>query len=97
MGKREKFFLFFLKKLLTSPSVYGIIKTVKRGSQKKKGRKKIMATYTITEQWFNEIKNEVPHANPFTYKEEGWHDNKVELDILDEDLFIAVSTEKGWM
>ncbi len=56
-----------------------------------------MANYTITEQWFNEIKDIVPHANPYIYTEEGWHDNKVEVDILDEDLFIAVSKEKGWM
>ena len=56
-----------------------------------------MTTYTIREAWFNEIKNEVPHANPFIYKEEGWHGNMVEVDILDEGLFIAVSTEKGWM
>ena len=56
-----------------------------------------MATYTINEKWFNEIKNEVPHTNPYIYTEEGWGQNFVEVDILNEDLFISISKKLGWM
>ena len=56
-----------------------------------------MANYTINEKWFNEIKSEVPHANPYVFTEEGWHENFVEVDILNEDLFISLSKKLGWM
>ena len=54
-----------------------------------------MATYTIREEWFNEIKNEVPHANPYFYEEEGR--TYVEVEILNEDFFISLSKKLGWM
>lgn len=56
-----------------------------------------MATYTINEKWFNEIKDEVPHRNPHIYKEEGWHENFVEVEILNVDFFISLSKKLGWM
>ena len=56
-----------------------------------------MANYTINEKWFNEIKNEVPYANPYVYTEEGWYENFVEVDILNEELFISLSKKLGWM
>ena len=56
-----------------------------------------MVNYTINEKWFNEIKDIVPHANPYVHTEEGWHENFVEVDILNEDLFISVSKKLGWM
>ena len=55
-----------------------------------------MATYTINEQWFNQIKDIVPHANPYVYTEKGWYSNFVEVEILNEDLFISVSKKLGW-
>ena len=56
-----------------------------------------MATYTINEKWFNEIKNEVPHANPVVFTEEGWHENFVQVEIRNEYFFISLSKKLGWM
>lgn len=55
-----------------------------------------MTTYTFNEQWYNEIKDRVPHGEPYFFKEAGWQLNYVEVDVQ-EDIFIKVSTELGWM
>lgn len=47
--------------------------------------------YTIRNEWYEEIKNLVPMANPEFY------DNMVEVDVLDEAKFVEVSKELGWM
>ena len=49
-----------------------------------------MTNYTINLNWFNEIKHLVPNANAYHY------DNMVEVDV-DEEAFIRVSKELGWM
>lgn len=55
-----------------------------------------MATYIINIQWYNEIKDRVPHGEPYIYKEEGWHLEHVEVDVQ-EDIFLDVSRKLGWI
>ena len=57
-----------------------------------------MKCYTINKQWFEEIKNRVPHGNVYIYSQTlGSSEIEfVEADF-DDELFIAVSTELGWM
>ena len=47
--------------------------------------------HTIRNEWYEEIKDLVPTANPEFY------DNMVEVDVLDEAKFEEVSKELGWM
>ena len=56
-----------------------------------------ITTYAINEKWYNEIKDIVPHGEPFFYEEEGWSLKFVEVDIYDETLFIETSKKLGWM
>lgn len=57
-----------------------------------------MKCYTINRQWFEEIKNRVPHSNVYIYSQTfGSSEIEfVEADF-DDELFNAVSTELGWM
>ena len=57
-----------------------------------------MKCYTINRQWFEEIKNRVPHNNAYIYSQTlGSSEIEfVEADF-DDELFITVSTELGWM
>ena len=55
-----------------------------------------MANYSINIDWYNEIKNLVPMANPEFITEGPWA-GQVEVDILDEAKFEQVSKELGWM
>ena len=57
-----------------------------------------MKCYTINRQWFEEIKNRVPHNNVYIYSQAlGSSEIEfVEADF-DDELFNAVSTELGWM
>lgn len=52
--------------------------------------------YTIKNEWYNEIKNLVPMANP-EFITEGYWAGQVEVDVLDEAEFERVSKELGWM
>ena len=52
-----------------------------------------MTNITISKAWFEDIKNEVAHAIPFYYTENGRE--KVEVDV-DLAAFDKVSEEKGW-
>lgn len=56
----------------------------------------MMRNYTINEEWFNEIKDRVAYANDYHYNDGCYRDNMVEVD-LDEETFIKVSKELGWM
>lgn len=58
---------------------------------------KEIVTYAINEHWYNDIKNRVPHGEPFFYEMEGWHMGFVEVDIYDEELFETVSKELGYV
>ena len=57
-----------------------------------------MKCYTINRQWFEEIKNRVPHSNVYIYSQTlGSSEIEfVEADF-DDELFNTVSTELGWM
>lgn len=50
-----------------------------------------MKNYSISVEWYNEIKNLVPMENPCFIT------NQVEVDILDEELFERISIKLGWM
>jgi hypothetical protein len=76
---------------LTTPSPYGIISTTKQ-----RRIKAMMINVAISEKWFNEIKNEVPHGEPFRYTCSIYNHPAVEVDV-DEEAFEKVSKEKGWM
>jgi hypothetical protein len=63
----------------------------------KKGKElNTMTTYTINIQWYNEIKDRVPHGEPYIYREEDWQMDYAEVDVQ-EDIFIEVSRKLGWM
>ena len=57
-----------------------------------------MKCYTINRQWFEEIKNRVPHNNVYIYSQTfGSSEIEfVEADF-DDELFNTVSTELWWM
>ena len=55
-----------------------------------------MTTYTINIHWYDEIKDRVPHGEPYIYREEGWQMDYAEVDVQ-EDIFIEVSRKLGWM
>ena len=50
-----------------------------------------MKNYSISVEWYNEIKNLVPMENPCFIT------NQVKVDILDEELFERISIKLGWM
>lgn len=53
-----------------------------------------MATYFLTKNQFNLIKNRVPHNTPKFFNEYGVDCVEVETQ---EDIFTAVATQMGWM
>lgn len=55
-----------------------------------------MTNYAITLAHYNEIKDRVPHGEPYHYKDEFYGTPCVEVDV-NEDIFIEVSTKLGWM
>lgn len=55
-----------------------------------------MASYSIRKDWYNEIKDLVPTANPY-FITDGAYAGEVEVDILDEEKFLEVSKELGWL
>ena len=56
----------------------------------------MMISVAISERWFNEIKDEVSHGEPFYYTCSIYNQSAVEVDV-DEETFNRVSKEKGWM
>ena len=54
-------------------------------------------TYGISERWYNDIKDVIPHGEPFPYEMEGWYIKFVEVDIYDEEKFIELSKQLGYM
>jgi hypothetical protein len=76
---------------LTNNKVRAIIKIQRRGKHLKEKEITIMMNYCIRNEWYEEIKNLVPTANPEFYG------NMVEVDVLDEAKFEEVSKELGWM
>lgn len=55
-----------------------------------------MANHSIRIDWYNEIKHLGITANP-EFITEGFYAGQVEVDILDEEKFVEVSKELGWM
>ena len=55
-----------------------------------------MVNYAITLAHYNEIKDRVPHGEPYIYREEGWQMDYAEVNVQ-EDIFIEVSHKLGWM
>lgn len=56
-----------------------------------------MFSYAIPEYWYNDIKDIVPHGEPYFY-EGGGIVNKIWVEVdVDEETFIKVSKERGWM
>lgn len=53
-----------------------------------------MTNYSINYKWYTEIANEVKHGIPFAYTEH--NEMYVEVEVEEEN-FIKVSKEKGWM
>lgn len=53
-----------------------------------------MTCMTIRKEWFEDIKVSVAYNDPYFYFENGTE--YVEVDV-DEDAFINVSSELGWM
>jgi hypothetical protein len=76
---------------LTNNKVCAIIKIQRRGKHLKEKEITTMMNYTIRNEWYEEIKNLVPTANPEFYGD------MVEVDVLDEAKFEEVSKELGWM
>jgi hypothetical protein len=76
---------------LTNLNPCVIIKIQKKRNTSKKKEITAMMNYCIRNEWYEEIKNLVPTANPEFY------DNMVEVDVLDEVKFEEVSKELGWM
>ena len=56
----------------------------------------MMTSNTFNIQWYNEIKDRVPHGEPYVYWDEVWQNYFVEVDVQ-EDIFVKVSKELGWM
>jgi hypothetical protein len=80
------------KKFLTNNKVCAIIKIQRRGKHlKEKEIITMTINHTIRNEWYEEIKDLVPTANPEFYG------NMVEVDVLDEVKFEEVSKELGWM
>ena len=56
-----------------------------------------MNTFGIAKQWYEEIKDRVPHEFVSFYREKGFPNEMVEIEVLDESVFVRVSRELGWM
>ena len=58
----------------------------------------MMTTVTISAKWYNDIKDLVKTENPYFYTDTYGSDTRdmVEVDI-DEEAYITVATELGWM
>lgn len=52
--------------------------------------------YTISREWYESIKDVAPMADPFFYVDKVLGE-QVEVDILDENTFVRVSKNLGWM
>ena len=77
---------------MTNRICYAIIKVQKRDIKELK----IMTSYAIPLEWYNEIKDRVPHGEPYFYEDKAFGRTGVEVDV-DEDIFNQVSKELGWM
>jgi hypothetical protein len=55
-----------------------------------------MASHAIPAQWYNEIKNKVPHGDPYYYISPCYNKLAVEVDV-NEHFFNIVSTQLGWL
>ena len=55
-----------------------------------------MQSYSISKNWYNEIKDIVPMNNVY-FVTEGYYAGDVEVDVLDVELFNKVSAKLGWM
>ena len=82
-----------IKKVLDKQQGLCYNKDTKREEHLKKEKEITTMTinHTIRNEWYEEIKNLVPTANPEFYG------NMVEVDVLDEAKFEEVSKELGWM
>lgn len=56
-----------------------------------------MNNFGIAKQWYEEIKDRVPHEFISFYRVKGFSEEMVEINILDESIFVRVSRELGWM
>ena len=56
-----------------------------------------MNNFGIVKQWYEEIKDRVPHELVSFYRVNGFSDEMVEINVLDESTFVRVSRELGWM
>jgi hypothetical protein len=55
-----------------------------------------MVNYSIRTEWYNDIKDLTPTANPY-FITEGDYAGQVEVDILNVEQFEEVSRQLGWM
>ena len=55
-----------------------------------------MANHAINVQWYNDIKDKVPHGDPYYYVHECYKDLCVEVDV-NECFFNIVSAQLGWL
>lgn len=55
-----------------------------------------MASHAISAKWYNEIKDKVPHGEPYYYISPCYKKLAVEVDV-NEDFFKVVSTALGWL
>ena len=76
--------------MLTNKRIYDTIVSSK-GTEKEI---KEMTSYAVNKIWYNEIKERVNTVDPYHFTECGIE--MVEFDVNEEE-FIKVSTELGWM
>lgn len=55
-----------------------------------------MASHAVPAQWYNEIKDKVPHGEPYYYISPCYKKLAVEVDV-NEHFFNIVSTKLGWL
>ena len=55
-----------------------------------------LSSHAFSAKWYNEIKDRVPHGEPFYYVDKFYNHLAVEVDVNGE-IFREVSTELGWM
>lgn len=55
-----------------------------------------MASHAISAKWYNEIKDKVPHGEPYYYISPCYKKLAVEVDV-NEDFFNIISTQLGWL
>lgn len=54
-----------------------------------------LASHAFSAKWYNEIKDRVPHGEPFYYVN---HFKRLAVEVdVNEEIFRKVSTELGWM